>query len=140
MKEKLKFLCLFFKKLKDCYSPRSFTQLSILVPKPNQSNPLPCILVSIRNGHSKLFFRIQDLKAYYNFFKLSEETEVKITEAVKEANQEADKLEEDSRLIFQKRRLPEGVGLARTDTGEIVSENKAVYEAEQIIALGSKPN
>ncbi len=136
MKEKIRFICLFFKKLKDCYNPKSFTTLSVLVPKPSQANPLPCILVSVRNGHSKLFFRVQDLEAYYGFFKLPRETEIKLSEALTEANNEADRLEEDSRLVFQKRHLPNGVKLIRSDTGQIISEGSAIYEAEEILRKG----
>ena len=132
MKEKIRFLCLFFKKLKDCYNPKAYTTLSVLVPRPTQSNPLPCILVSLRNGHSKLFFRVENLEAYYRFFELSQETENKLIESIKEANVEADRLESDARLIFQKRHLPEGAKIIQTDTGEVLAEaEKILREATQ---------
>ena len=131
MKKKLvHWLAVVSKRVRDAYSPKNWTWRMLMVPKPTMESPYPCILVSIRNGHSKLFFRVRDLDAYKQAFLLSSNEEAKIIQALSEAQAEADKLEGDIRLIFEKRRLPEGVGLARTDTGEIVAEAERIVKGD----------
>lgn len=132
MRKMVQWLAVASKKVKDGFKDKSYTWRMVMVPKPTIASPLPCILVSIRNGHSKLFFRVRSLEDYYQAFRLTTEEEEKIRLALVEANIEADKIEQGMRVIFEMRNLAPGSSIVRTDTGEIIAE------AERIIQEGNR--
>ncbi len=115
----------------DCYNPKAFVRLGLFVPQPTNEAPLPCIIVSIRNGHSKLFFRVQNIEEYNAFWQIPPEVEEKLTQGLVEANNEADQIEEAQTLAHQRRRLPAGARLVRSDTGEVVSETRNSYSTKE---------
>ncbi len=116
----------FARKIKDYWKSGNYTRLELMVPAPTRDDPIPCILVSIRNGFRKLFFRVPDLATYDEAFKLPQEARDRITNALIEANAQAAQMVEDERLIYLRR---SGIGLVRMDTGEIVSEAERILDA-----------
>lgn len=122
----IKWLAVASKKVKDAYNPKSYTWRMVLVPKPTAEDPYPCILITLSNGHNKILLRVTDLAEYDNAFNLSQEERSKIAQALSEATIEADRLEEDNRLIYQKRHLPAGAKIVNTGTGEILAEAEKV--------------
>jgi len=126
VKKFVQWLAVASKKIKDAYNPKSYTWRMVLVPKPTAEQPYPCILVTLSNGYSKVLFRLADLAAYHRAFDLTLEEEAKITEALGTANIEADKIEEDNRLIYQKRRMVKGAKWVDTATGEVVAEAESI--------------
>ena len=124
------------KKILDVYNPQKYTRVEVFVPKPTMEAPYPCLLVSIRNGHSKLFFRVNDLASYYDFFRLSVEEEARLRVGLERATAEADRLEEDAKLLFQRRHLPEGAQWVRTDTGEVIAEAERILRGTQSFPNG----
>lgn len=112
----------YVKTIVDPYNPKHSTRLEVFVPKPTDEVPLPCVLVSIRNGHQKLFFRAENLKALKDIFKIPKDAKLRIESALVTANIEADKIEQQNKAMFQLRRLPAGVKLVRSDTGEVLED------------------
>jgi len=117
-----------WRKIYDPYNSKGYTRLTLLVPKPTTEDPLPCILVSIRNGHSKLFFRVSSIAEYKSAFELATEEEERIQEALIQAHKEADKIVNDMKLLIRKNRLPDGVKWVQTDTGEIIAEAERILK------------
>ena len=76
------------------------------------------------------FQRIEILKGVLLAFKLPESARERLSLALVEANHEADRIEQDYKLIFAKRQLAPGGSIVRTDTGEIIAE------AERIVRGG----
>src|SRR3989304_1061819 len=104
----------FHRKIEDPYNRNFYTDLEVFVLKPTIEYPLPCILVSIRNGHQKLFFRVGNVKGVLLAFKLPESARERLSLALVEANHEADRIEQDYKLIFAKRQLAPGGSIVRT--------------------------
>lgn len=111
----------FERDIQDPYNPKHYTHIEAFVPLPDRENPLPCILISIRNGHQKLFFRVSSVEEIAKSFKVPRDAKIRMKAALAEANMEADRIEQDYKLIFARRHLPEGVRLIREDTGEVVT-------------------
>ncbi len=131
VKTLLRKIAWFKRKVIDPYSPSNYVELEVFVPKPDKENPLPCILVSIRNGHSRLFFRCANVKEYLKAFSLSREVRARLQTGLLTANIEADEIEKDMRLLFARRKLAPGDRIVNTRTGEVYAEGLA--EAEGII-------
>ena len=110
------------KKIVDPFNPNAYLNLEIFVPKPTKENPLPCLLVSIRNGHTKLFFRLRDVVDYSKSLSLSRRDKEKLRLGLIQANVEADEIEKDMRLSFARRRLLPGDKIVNTGSGEILAE------------------
>ena len=121
----------FERKIKDPYNPEAYAALELFVPKPTRDHPYPCILVSIRNGHDKLFFRVANVEEYLKAVSISRFTRAKLKNGLISANIEADEIEKDMRLIMQRRRLPEGARIVRTDTGEVIAEAERIIKEAQ---------
>lgn len=113
------------KKIVDPYNPKHSTLMEVFVPKPTEEAPLPCVLVSIRNGHQKLFFRAESLNALKSIFKIPRDAKLRIESALVTANIEADRIEQKNKAMFELRRLPTGVKLIRSDTGEVLTDIEA---------------
>jgi hypothetical protein len=127
----LRLLTMVSKKLHDAYSPKSYTWRMVMVPKPTTEAPYPCILLSLSNGHNKILLRVADLKQYEEVFTLSDEEKASINKALSEANAEADRIEEDMRLLMSKRNLQAGAKIVNTGTGEILAEaEKILHDTE----------
>ena len=112
----------YVKNIIDPYAPKYSTRLEVFVPKPTEEVPLPCVLVSIRNGHQKLFFRAESLTALKAIFKIPKDARLRIESALITANIEADKIEQRNKAMFELRRLPPGIKLVRSDTGEVLED------------------
>jgi hypothetical protein len=110
------------KKIEDPYNAKCYIDLELFVPKPTRDNPYPCILVSVRNGHSKLFFRLRDVSDFVQGFSLSRRMKEKLKDGLAEANLEADQIEQDMKLVFRRRHLKPGEKIVSTETGEIIAE------------------
>ena len=123
-------LAYFTYKIRDPYNKEFYTTLEAFVPKPDAQYPLPCILVSIRNGHQRLFFRVSSVKELLLSFKVPKSARERLSNALMTANHEADRIEQDYKLLFAKRQLAPGGSIVRTDTGEIIAE------AERILKKG----
>ena len=120
----------FSRNIEDPYNKGFFTHLEVFVPKPDKDNPLPCILISIRNGHQKLFFRVASIDDITNSFRVPRDARVRLQAALVAANIEADQIEQDARMVFAKRHLAEGGKIVRTDTGEILAEAERIVSNE----------
>jgi hypothetical protein len=131
VKKFVKWLSVASKKIKDSYNPKSYTWRMVLVPKPTVEQPYPCILVTLSNGFSKVLLRVTSLEEYDAAFTLSVEERAKIEQALKDANSEADRIEEDMRLLMAKRSLAAGAKIVNTGTGEVLAE------AERIVSNAS---
>jgi hypothetical protein len=118
------------KKVQDPFNPTKWVDIELFVPKPTTDNPLPCILVSIRNGHSKLFFRLSDVTGYVRAFSISRRMKDKLNAGLQEANIVADEIEHEMKMLFNIRKGKATV--IDSDTGEILNE------AERILADGLK--
>jgi len=113
------------KKVQDPFNPTKWIDIELFVPKPTNENPLPCILVSIRNGHSKLFFRLADVAGYTGAFSLSRRMKDKLKAGLQEANIEADEIEHEMKMLFNIRKGKATV--IDSDTGEILSEVERIF-------------
>ncbi|MBI2934905.1 MAG: hypothetical protein HYY29_04970 [Chloroflexi bacterium] len=91
--------------LPDPYKPEYFTHLEVFVVRPTAVDPYPCLLVSIRNGHKKLFFRVVDLSAYDGAFRLSPASRKRLRKGLALARRQAAALIEARRLDYG--RLPD---------------------------------
>ncbi len=114
---------------RDPYEPKYYTAISCAVMSPTYDRPWASLLVSVANAGGKTTLRFATLEAAQKYFVLSPHCISKMIPALAEANRMADEIEADLRLSQQRRRLPQGVGLARTDTGEIVSEAERILDA-----------
>jgi len=119
------------RKIRDGYAAKSYTWRMVMVPRPSLQAPLPCILITLSNGHKKIMLRVRSLEEYYEAFRLTVEEEEKIRLALAEANREANQIETDMRLLFEKRRMSPGEKWVNPETGEVIAE------AERIIKEGN---
>lgn len=87
----------------DPYNTEYFTHLELFVPKPTREAPFPCIIISIRNGQRKLFFRLADVDSYIKAFELSARERERLIAALVRARAEAAELAEDERLAWLRR-------------------------------------
>ncbi len=117
------------KKIVDPYNPKAWLDLELFVPKPTRDNPLPCILVSVRNGHSKLFFRLQDVSDFVKGFSLTRRMKERLKLGLVQANAEADEIEKDLRLLMARRKHPAST-LVDTDTGEVIAEAERILKGK----------
>jgi hypothetical protein len=122
----------FERNIPDPYNKGFYTHLEMYVPKPTPDKPYPCIIISIRNGHQKLFFRAASLEEIVKDFRVPKDARVRIKAALEVASAECDRLEEDARLLFAKRRLVAGEKIVNDRTGEVLAE-AAVSEFERIV-------
>ncbi len=127
----LRMLALVSKKLHDPYTPKAYVWRMLFVPKPTQEAPFPCILLTLSNGHSKIMIRFDSLEQYDQAFRLLDEDRANINNALMEANQEADRIEEDIRLVLQKRHLPAGAKIVNTSTGEVLAEAEQILKQQK---------
>lgn len=130
VKKFVRWLSVASKKIKDSYNPKSYTWRMVLVPKPTVEQPYPCILVTLSNGFSKVLLRVSSLEEYDAAFTLSVEERAKIEQSLKEANLEADRIEEDMRLLIAKRSLAAGAKIVNTGTGEVLAEAERIIEGK----------
>ncbi len=114
------------KEFKDFWHPKNYTRLELFVPVPTRENPEPCIIVSIRNGKAKLFFRVTDLAAYSRFWTVHAEGMARIENALKEAWRQSEQYTEDDRLLHRIHSLPPGSRLVEAETGEIVAQAEGI--------------
>jgi hypothetical protein len=126
----------FERDIPDPYNKGFYTHLEMFVPKPTADKPYPCIIISIRNGHQKLFFRVSSLEEINRAFRVPKDAKVRMKAALAAANAECDRLEEDARLLFAKRRLVSGEKIVNNRTGEVLAE-AAVSEFERIVKRGT---
>jgi len=117
-------------RIADPYNKTFYTEFEAFVLKPTYSHPFPCIMVSIRNGREKLFFRVIDLKGLRTAFKIPRTASQRLNLALATANIEADDIEKDMKLAFARRRLAFG-HIVRTDTGEILAEADRILEGNK---------
>lgn len=116
-------LAYFTRKIQDPYNKGFFTTFEAFVPKPNAETPLPCILVAIRNGHQRLFFRVASVKELTSAFSIPQSAKKRLAMALVEANHETDRIEKDYKLLFAQRHLAPGGQIVRTDTGEVLANS-----------------
>ncbi len=70
------------------HKPEHHAHPEVFVPQPTMSAPLPCILVSIRNGHKELFFRVADVDSFIKVFELSARERRRLIAGLDAANTE----------------------------------------------------
>ena len=128
-KKILRWLVVLRKKIHDPYSNYA-SYLTTLVPLPTMEAPYPAILVSIKSGEFKKTIRFNTIEAYKVIFSLEEDEEMRLTEALRKANAEADRIEADMKLIFERRRLAPDAKLVRSDTGEIIADAERILRGE----------
>jgi len=114
-------LARYHRKIADPYNKTFYTEFEAFVLKPTYNHPWPCIMVSVRNGRQKLFFRVADLKELRAAFKIPRTAGQRLNLALMAANREADDIEKDMKLAFARRRLVSG-HIVRTDTGEVLAQ------------------
>ena len=108
--------------IRDPYEPKYYTAISCAVMSPTYDRPWASLLITTANAGGKVKLRFASLEAALQVYQLSPNCITKLVAALKEANDIADIIERDCQVMSQRRRLPQGVGLARTDTGQIVAE------------------
>jgi len=118
----------FERDIPDPYNKNFHAHIEVFVPKPARDNPLPCILISIRNGHQKLFFRVASVAEISKALRVPRNASVRLKAALVEANYEADRIEQDYRLLFAKRHLLPGGQIVRTDTGEVIAQAERILK------------
>ena len=123
-------LAYFKKQIADPYNANFYTVIEVFVPKPTAEKPYPCLLVAIRNGHQKLFFRVASIKELHSTFSIPKSAKLRLAMALVEANHEADRIEQDYKLLFARRHLAEGGQIVRTDTGEVIAEAERILRGE----------
>ena len=119
---------------RDPYEPRYYTAVTCTVMAPNLQRPYVSVLITIANAAGMVKLRVRDIVEARSVIAIPDHAAGKLQAAVDKGNRQADQIERDLRVMFERRKLPEGEGLARTDTGEIVAEaDKAVAEVERIM-------
>lgn len=86
------------REIRDPFKPEYYTHLEVFVPKPTLESRLPCILLSIRNGHRKLFFRLKNLNAYDRAFNLTGKERKRLVRGLETAWVQSKKIERYTRL------------------------------------------
>lgn len=107
---------------KDPYSDKYWTALTCSVLAPSFEHPYASIHVSIANAGSKTLFRIRDIKALRSIFKIPKSHIRRLEDAFINAEYEANRIEADMKLLFEKRHLTGKAKLINTGTGEILAE------------------
>ena len=130
-KKSLVKLAYFTRRIADPYNKGFYTTFEVFVPKPTLETPLPCILIAIRNGYQRLFFRVSSLKEISSSFRIPQSAKGRLAMALVEANHEADKIEQDYKLLFAKRQLSPGSQIIRTDTGEVIAEAERILREKR---------
>ncbi len=126
MTKNLKRLSWYRREVRDPYQPQYYTAITCSVYAPTMERPYASVLISIANAGGRVLLRVTDIEAAQRVIWLPLEAIGRLTAAVIKANEQADQVEQDMRVIFERRRLPAGAGLARTDTGEIVAEAERI--------------
>lgn len=111
------------KELKDPYRPKYYTKIELFVPQPTFMSPFPCCIVSIRNAKFKTFFRILELSELEQVFVLPAAEKENALQALQNAKDQADTIENELRDLIARKRLPAGIrGALKVDleTGELL--------------------
>jgi hypothetical protein len=124
----IKWIAVIKKKLHDPYSPKNYAWMSFLVPPPTPELPYACALVTISTGKSKIMIRFNSVAALKSVFTLTADEESRLVIAFNRANFNADKIEEDMRILFQKRHLRDGAQWIQTDTGEVIAQAERIQQ------------
>lgn len=114
----------------DPYNPEYWTAINVSVMSPMMEKPYVSVLISFSNANGRVTMRVRDIKEASEVVVIPIEDAMRLESAVIKGNKIADEIEKDYKLIFERRKLPPGVSLIRTDTGEIISE------AEKILREG----
>jgi endonuclease III len=73
------------KDIGDPYRPEFSTRIEVFIPQPTFLSPFPCVLVSIRSGKFKSFFRVLNLSDLESIFAIPEDEREKASQALSEA-------------------------------------------------------
>lgn len=117
----------------DPVQERYWTAVTISVYAPTYERPYPSVLVSIANGGGRILFRCQSIEAAKKRLIIPEVGLERLENAYRVGQELEIAIKKDLALLYTAGTLPQGAGLARTDTGEIVSERGAVEQAERIV-------
>lgn len=126
-----KLLARYRQEYRDPYAPQYYTAMTVSVYAPNLSRPFATVLVSWANAGGRVLVRFRSIEEVPGVFYIPSDEVLRLSKAVGEANRRADILERDMKVMFDRRHLPDGVGLARTDTGEIVAEAEKIIKEAQ---------
>lgn len=114
----------FERKVPDPYAPKQYVKVLMFVPHPTLEAPYPCILTMIATAHRSVFFRLARVDDLPGVLFLGEEEVVKCREALCNAQEEADQIEEILRDHLARRKLPHAISRA--------SELEESAEAEKL--------
>jgi predicted RNA-binding protein YlxR (DUF448 family) len=107
------------KELQDPYTPFK-TKILMYVPHPTLFAPFPCILVSIANPKSRMFFRIKSFQDLEAVFVLPADEQTRAILALKNAQEEAERLEAISKALEVSKDLAKSLSsLDQSDLKEI---------------------
>ena len=115
----------------DPYNHERYTTFYASVYAPTWERLYPSILLRITSGTGSAFFRASSVEALQRIIVIPTEYVGRLESAIVEAIRLADGIERDMRLAMERRKLPQGAGLARTDTGEIVAEAERIVQRQQ---------
>jgi len=113
---------------RDAYEPKYYTAYTVSVYAPNYNHPYPSVLISQANAGGRLLQRFPDLEIAQQYITIPQDALDRLQDALVTANEIADKIEEDMRLLMQKRHLPAGSKLVNSITGEIVAEAEYILK------------
>ena len=112
--------------IKDGFDQSKWTAFTISVFAPSYEHPYASVLVSIANGGGRVLMRLRTVSDAQSLFAIPGEIIDRLNRAVEQGEIEAQAIERDMRLALERRNLPAGTGLARTDTGQIVAEAERI--------------
>lgn len=115
----------------DPFKPDKWTAATVSVYAPCMEYPFVSVFVSVANGGGHTLFRCKSLEQVKEHIIIPGEGMERLERAYTRGREMLAMLQRDMRILYAAKDLPAGVGLARTDTGEIVSD--AVSAAERII-------
>lgn len=89
----------------DEYNPKYYTVIECIVPLPTMQSPYPCILVAFRNASTNILIRAATIERLKRLTWCPDDVIQRLSLALGEAQKVANQIEEDMRLIMQRRQL-----------------------------------
>ncbi len=114
-------------KVIDPFSPDYYSIFTVSILKPSWEYPVACGSVAIRKGRDKVFLRMP-YEAIKQTFIIPEVYRSRLEVGNIEALKQAEGIQKQQRTLHQLARLPEGVSLVDTGTGEILEEVRKMLD------------
>ena len=129
--DKGKLLARYRNEVHDPYEPQYYTAITVSVYAPTIAKPYTSVLVSFANAGGRVLCRFKDMAALRKIFEFSPEDNQRLGAAVRQGELLADVIDRDWHLIQERRKLPQGTSVVRSDTGEVIAEaEKIIREAQ----------